>query len=264
MVLLPALVLLLPFCAAQAADNGNSSDYAWAEKFGYISFNGAGAAVDYGVTVAAAGLSGYAWSEKTGWINFDDAGAYYAVTNDGSGNLSGYAWSEKLGYISFDDSSVNNYYQVIIAANGIFSGYAWSEKAGYINMNDAGSLYGVTTTWTRAGVTTQNPTNVTKETASANANITSTAGLTITTRGFKYGLTPADTWDANEAGSFGTGTYSLSLSGLTKGTTYYIRAYIINSQSTYYGDYVQFITGADASEMDFGSDVNFGSDVEIH
>lgn len=178
------IIIVLFFAITQfvrADDIGNSSGYSWAEKLGWISFGGAGASVDYGVTVGDAALSGYAWSEKTGWINFNDSGSYYAVTNDGSGNLSGYAWSEKLGYISFDDASANNYYQVslsklvstILKKSGtitlhtgttlrtgttlkpgeledpvsIFSGYAWSEKGGYINMNDSGSVYGAETDW---------------------------------------------------------------------------------------------------------------------
>ena len=95
---------------AIAGDMGNSAGYAWIEKLGWISFNGGGAPVNYGITVGEAALNGYAWSEKTGWINFDDSGSNYGVINDGAGNLSGYAWSEKLGYISFDDASANNYY----------------------------------------------------------------------------------------------------------------------------------------------------------
>jgi hypothetical protein len=112
------IIVILFFAIIQfaRADNiGNSSGHAWAEKLGWISLGGAGASVDYGVTVGEAALSGYVWSEKAGWINFDDSGSYYAVTNDGAGNLSGYAWSEKLGYISFDDASANNYYQVSLS-----------------------------------------------------------------------------------------------------------------------------------------------------
>jgi len=172
-----AILLVLFFCAqlARAGNIGNSTGHGWMEKLGWISVGGAGAGVDYGVTVGEAALSGYVWSEKTGWINFDDSGAYYGVTKDAAGKLSGYAWSEKLGYISFDDGSANNYYQVALAEgtiekagtiilrtettlrtgtalkpgvlNSLFSGYAWAEKGGYVNFNDSGSLYEVITTW---------------------------------------------------------------------------------------------------------------------
>lgn len=130
-----------------AADIGNLTGHAWMEGYGFVSMNGAGAAVDYGVTATTTGLSGYAWSEKLGWINFDDSGEMYAVTNDPAGNLCGYAWSEKVGYISFCDKSANKYYAVTVQEDGSLTGYAWSEKMGYINMNDDGALYGVATSW---------------------------------------------------------------------------------------------------------------------
>ena len=133
----------------KAADIGNLTGYAWMQGYGFVSMNGAGAGVDYGVTATATGLTGYGWSEKLGWINFDDTGSLYAVTGDPGGNLCGYAWSEKVGYISFCDKSANKFYAVKIDSDGNFSGYAWSEKMGYINMNDAGALYGVATSWSK-------------------------------------------------------------------------------------------------------------------
>ncbi len=133
--------------SVEAADIGNSVGYVWMEGYGYVSLDGTGAGVDYGVTVADSVLSGYAWSEKLGWINFNDAGSLYAVTNDPSGNLCGHAWSEKVGYISFCDSSANKFYSVNVDTSGVITGYAWSEKVGYINFDDGGSLYGVTSSW---------------------------------------------------------------------------------------------------------------------
>lgn len=144
--------VFLCFFPAQAGNLGNmvSSSYSWAEKFGWIRWDGTGSTPDYGATVGSTVLTGYIWSEKTGWINLNDSGSVYGVTNDGNGNLSGYAWSEKGGWISFDDGSANNYYQVTISnvsGTGVFSGYAWSEKLGWINMDDAGSYYKVASTW---------------------------------------------------------------------------------------------------------------------
>ena len=118
-----------------AADIGNLTGHAWMEGYGFVSMNGAGAAVDYGVTATTTGLSGYAWSEKLGWINFDDSGEMYAVTNDPAGNLCGYAWSEKVGYISFCDKSANKYYAVTVQEDGSLTGYAWSDNIGWISFN---------------------------------------------------------------------------------------------------------------------------------
>lgn len=141
--------LYWPALAGNLGNMANPS-YSWAERFGWIRWDGTGSTPDYGANVTSTTLTGYAWSEKTGWINLNDSGSVYGVANDGSGNLSGYAWSEKGGWISFDDSSANNYYQVTISyegSQGDFNGYAWSEKLGWINMDDAGSYYKVASTW---------------------------------------------------------------------------------------------------------------------
>jgi hypothetical protein len=45
-----------------------------------------------------------------------------------------------------------------------------------------------------------------------------------------------------ESGSFGIGTFSLDMSGLTAGTKYYIRAYSHNSTGYSYGDEISFTT----------------------
>lgn len=122
--LLTVIATLIPFVGVNAANNGNTNDYAWGEQSGYISLNGSGATPDYGVTVASAQLTGYAWSELTGWISFNCsntgscATVNYSVTNDGSGNLSGYAWSELAGWISFDDSGAGNLYQATVSQGG--------------------------------------------------------------------------------------------------------------------------------------------------
>jgi len=232
-----------PFLA-HAANNGNTSDYSWSEKLGYVSMGGDNAGIDYGVTVEDASLGGYAWSEKTGWINFNDSGSLYAVTNDGNGNLSGHAWSEKLGYISFDDSSANNYYQVTIDEDGNFSGYAWSEKGGYINMDDAGDLYKVVTTWTPISAPTVinsiGASNTASSTARLNGDLTNN-GNAATTAYIYWGDDDAGTatssWDYEiNLGEKDEGAFYSDISDLTSATTYYYRCYAINSEGDDWAD----------------------------
>ena len=79
-------------------------------------------------------------------------------------------------------------------------------------------------------------------TATANGNITATGGENCTVRGFQYGLSQTPTWDEHSSGSFGTGSYSEGLSGLTQDTEYYVRAYATNSAGTDYGDWKLFKT----------------------
>ncbi|MDD5290633.1 MAG: fibronectin type III domain-containing protein [Patescibacteria group bacterium] len=250
------LVVTLSTSRPVWAAPGNSSDYSWGEKFGYIQW--ADGANFEGALVADDGITGYLWSEKTGYISLSCSNTSscvtidYGVSNDGDGNLTGYAWSEKLGWISFDDSSVNNYYQVTIDMDGNFSGYAWSEKAGYIDMDDAGDLYKVTTTW----LPVSEPTVITGGfTVTATTSITAiigipdTGGINPTVRGFKYGLTEADTWDVHETGDFSTGTTTLEITGLTKGTVYYVRAYATNTEGTGYGAYIPINTTIESSPV---------------
>jgi len=79
-------------------------------------------------------------------------------------------------------------------------------------------------------------------TATANGNITDTGGEDCTVRGFQYGLSQTPTWDEHSSGSFGTGSYSEGLSGLTPDTEYCVRAYATNSAGTGYGDWTSFTT----------------------
>ena len=91
-------------------------------------------------------------------------------------------------------------------------------------------------------VTTQIASSILYTTATANGNITDAGKGNATVRGFKYGLTQTNTWSTTENGSFGTGAFTGSITGLAPGTRYYIRAYTTNSAGTSYGAYQSFIT----------------------
>jgi hypothetical protein len=81
---------------------------------------------------------------------------------------------------------------------------------------------------------------VTNTTASATGNIIATNGANATTRGaIVYPFTGSDkivgdagVADVNTSGTYGTGTYSVSFTGLTTNTRYNARAYAINTYGT--------------------------------
>lgn len=74
-------------------------------------------------------------------------------------------------------------------------------------------------------------------------NVTGDGGVTITERGFCYGLTqyPTNT-DAHIAIGNGVGEFSGSITQLNINTTYYVRAYAVNSLGTGYSEQKSFTT----------------------
>jgi len=84
---------------------------------------------------------------------------------------------------------------------------------------------------------------ITATTASSGGNITSAGGGTVTARGVCWN-TSANPTTANSKTTDGTGTASFTsaITGLTTGTTYYLRAYAINSAGTAYGSQQTFKT----------------------
>ncbi len=90
-------------------------------------------------------------------------------------------------------------------------------------------------------VTTQPVTNIAATTATGNGTVVSDGGDTITERGVCWGASLNPTTSDSKATAAGTtGSYNVSISGLTNGTLYHARAYAINSIGTSYGDDVTF------------------------
>ena len=93
-------------------------------------------------------------------------------------------------------------------------------------------------------VVTSAITSLTKTSAISGGNITSEGGSAVTARGVCWSATPDPTVDlaTKTTDGTGTGTFTSSVTGLTSGTTYYLRAYATNSTGTGYGDNVIFRT----------------------
>ena len=113
--------------------------------------------------------------------------------------------------------------------------------------NSVGTSYGsdvtFTTSPTTPSITTTAVTSITQTNAASGGNVTSDGGATVTARGVCWSTTsgPVATGSHTTDGS-GTGTFTSSLTGLTKGTLYFVRAYAINSAGTAYGSEVSFTT----------------------
>ncbi|WP_232835141.1 MBG domain-containing protein, partial [Pleomorphovibrio marinus] len=92
-------------------------------------------------------------------------------------------------------------------------------------------------------VNTSDASNVAGTMAILGGNVTNDGGGTITERGVVYGISPNPTV-ANTKTTMGNGSgaFSSQVSGLSLTTTYYARAYAINSAGTSYGNQITFTT----------------------
>lgn len=114
-------------------------------------------------------------------------------------------------------------------------------------INSKGAAYGnevsFTTSATQPTVSTGSVTNITNASATGNGNVTDDGGDAVTERGICWSTShnPTISGNHNNSGT-GAGEFSVSITGLSANTTYYIKAYAINSQGTAYGDEVNFKT----------------------
>ena len=114
-----------------------------------------------------------------------------------------------------------------------------SEGTGY------GYEYSFTTTSYPPTLTTTAISSITTTSASSGGNITSDGGSNVTTRGICWSSSPnPTTYNYRTYNGTGTGAYTSSISGLSSGTTYYVRAFATNSGGTAYGNEISFTTSA--------------------
>lgn len=113
--------------------------------------------------------------------------------------------------------------------------------------NSAGTAYGEEVPFTTLSnlptVTTSPVTNITQTTATGGGDVTANGGANVTERGICWSTSHNPTTsNSHQSSGTGTGNYTVQMTGLTANTTYYVRAYAINSAGTQYGSEVTFVT----------------------
>ncbi len=116
--------------------------------------------------------------------------------------------------------------------------------------NEAGTAYGNEVSFTTnpviaATITTTVVTAITSSSAVSGGEITSDGGGEVTDRGICWATSTAPTIADDKATSgSGTGVFAADITGLSPGTTYYVRAFATNSAGTSYGNEVSFTSTA--------------------
>lgn len=98
-------------------------------------------------------------------------------------------------------------------------------------------------------VTTQAVSGISKTSATGNGNVTATGGANITERGFYWstnnGFANGAGTKVSTTGNWSTtGAFTQEITGLSPGSTYYVKAFATNSAGTEYGSQVSFTTKA--------------------
>jgi hypothetical protein len=115
-------------------------------------------------------------------------------------------------------------------------------------INSVGTAYGEDVLFSTLGkpkLSTLAASGITSTSATCGGNVISDGGATVTERGICLSTGDFPTvFDTKIISGSGTGTYYINLTDLLPGTTYYIRAYAINSIGTGYANILNFTTPA--------------------
>jgi len=120
--------------------------------------------------------------------------------------------------------------------------------------NSIGTSYGSQVTFTTSDpsapvVSTTALSSISATGAVCGGEITSDGGATVTAKGVCWSAStgPTVALTTKTTDGTGTGTFTSTISGLTLGTTYYVRAYATNSLGTSYGSELTFTTTSSSS-----------------
>lgn len=178
------------------------------------------------------------------------------ITNDGGAPVTerGICWSTSQNPTTSDNKTVcgsgtgtfstninglkpaTTYFVRAYGINSI--GTSYGNQIGFISLNGAIQL------------TTNTVLSITTNSGNCVGTISFDGGVSVTERGLCWSTSPNPTTaDSKIISGNGTGSYTVSMTNLASGTTYYVRAFGINSIGTWYGNQVSFTTKSGIAEL---------------
>lgn len=193
-------------------------------------------------TVSTGSVTNIATTSATGSGN---------VTNDGGSTITerGLCWS------THHDPTINGIHISVGDGTGEFTAAMANltpNTTYYVRayaINGVGTNYGDEVEFTTLSVSvpsvTISVTNTGQTTATIVVNVISDGGVTVTERGVCWSTAHNPTTSGNHIShGNGTGEFTVNITGLTPNTTYYLRAYAINSVGTAYSNEIVLTTVA--------------------
>jgi hypothetical protein len=172
------------------------------------------------------------------------------ISSDGGSNVTsrGICWntstnpSISLSTKTVDGSGTGSFTSSI---TGLLPGTTYYARA--YATNTAGTEYGSNISFTTLSViptvTTTAISGITTTSAISGGSVTYDGGAIVTARGICWSTSSTPTISNNKTSDAnGTGTFASSITGLVASTTYYVRAYAINSAGIAYGSLLSFTT----------------------
>jgi uncharacterized protein (TIGR02145 family) len=191
-------------------------------------------------------------TEPISELTFTSAKTGGNITNDGGAGIisKGVCWGTDAeptieGNSTNEGQGSENFVSNI---TGLIEGTTYYVRA--YATNKAGTSYGEEITFTTpvtqvATLTTKEIINISVVSALSGGIISNDGGAQITGRGICWSTSENPTIEnSHTTDGAGTGDFNSSISQLTEGTVYYVRAYATNNKGTAYGNQVTFSTAA--------------------
>ena len=175
-----------------------------------------------------------------------------SITNDGGSNITvkGICWGTSPNPTTTDSKTTDGTGTTTFTSfiTGLSANVTYYVRA--YATNSTGTGYGNQQTFTTSSTSNTSPvvtstsvTDLTTIQATFNAEVNSQGGGTVTERGAVWNTSGNPTVNSNRVPSgAGTGVFTATITGLSGGSNYYVRAYALNSFGISYGSEIPFST----------------------